>query len=226
MGNYSTKKFWSLALLLVVVIFLILALVLVYLNFKDNSRVEPISVANPDNYQIPMGITVGDEGEETAAVTDDPTVDWLEFKLPAAKTTSTATSTLLSFKYPSVFKVSQKNNRLTLSSATVTSTQLHIDYQKNSLSLANYLKEVDALSATAYEGKPSIKITTSTSDVMIGDTPAVFREQKLLAADLNQYIIYFKAKDTIYSIDLVAPQLDQNLFTFFALFVNNFRIGQ
>ena len=90
----------------------------------------------------------------------------------------------------------------------------------------NYLKELDEINATSYEGRPSIKVVTSTDKVTVAGAPAIFKEQKLLAADLSQYVVYFKVADVIYTISLNAPALDQNLFALFALFVNNFIISQ
>lgn len=224
----NINKSWLLVSLLAAVVFLIGVLVLVYINNPDIfpffKQEEPSSVANPDNYQIPMEV-ISDGG--TAAETTDPTADWLEYSLPTdGSSSSTAGSALFSFKYPNGLEITSDKNHLTLQNSTGTLVQINVNYKDSKKSLETFLKETDTLNATGWEGQPAVEMVTSTDKAMAAGLPAVFREQKLLAADLYQYIIYFKASGTVYSISLNTPQPDQNLFALFALFVNNFKLGK
>lgn len=223
------KKSWLFLALLAAVIFLIGVLALVYINRPDLfpflDQESPVSVTNPDNYQIPMEVI---KNEETPAETTDPTADWLEYSFPDSKATSSVSAlpASFSFKYPAGLAITSDKNHLTLQNTTGTLIQININYKESKKALDVFLKETDILNATGWEGKPSVEITTSTDKVVVAGLPAVFREQKLLAADLNQYIVYFKASGTVYSISLNTPQPDQNLFALFALFVNNFKLGK
>jgi len=153
----------------------------------------------------------------------DPTANWLVFSLP---TTSTKSAAAISFKYPAELQLTQNTENIILSNDNVSTTQLNINWVKSKKSLADYMAAMDKLKATGWEGKPSMSVVTSTNSVVISGYPAVFRQEKLLAADLNQYITYVKASDTVYAISLAAPQLDQNLLAFFVTFLNNFKLGQ
>jgi hypothetical protein len=150
--------------------------------------------------------------------------------MPNATATSSSSTTipaLFFIKYPAGLKITQNSqyNYLTLNTDPPTSTQLVVNWNKTTKNLKDYLKDVDLANSKAWEGQSAIKITTST-DGQFNGWPAVVREQKLLAADLNEYIVYFKTADTVYSLGLIAPQLDQGLVNFFLAFVNNFRLGQ
>lgn len=154
----------------------------------------------------------------------DPTANWLVFNLPSVST-STASSSAMSFKYPSELQLTQNTNNLILSSPSVSNTQVNINWVKSKKTLKEYLAAMDKINLTSWEGQPSVAITTSTEAVVISGFPAVFRQQKLLAADLNQYVTYVKTADTVYAISLAAPELDQNLLSFFVTFLNNFKLG-
>lgn len=161
-----------------------------------------------------------DAAKETPA---DPAADWLSFALPA-QGTSTPASTTLSFKYPKELQLTQNAGNLILSSDQVPNTQVNIYWVKSSKTLKEYLAAMDKINATGWEGKPSIAVTTSTEAVVISGYPAIFRQQKLLAADLNQYVTFVKAEDVVYSFGLAAPELDQNMLAFFVTFLNNLKL--
>jgi hypothetical protein len=166
-----------------------------------------------------------DNATTTPEAPVDPTASWLVFNYPISAT-STAPSVGMTFKYPGELQLTQNSDNIILSNAQVTSTQVNIYWVKSKKSLKDYLTAMDKVNATGWEGQPSTTIATSTDAVMISGYPAVFRQQKLLAADLNQYITYVKASSTIFAISLAAPQLDQNLLAFFVTFLNNFKLGQ
>lgn len=154
----------------------------------------------------------------------DPAANWESFALPD-KSAST-TGNLFSFKYPVELQLTQKTNNIILSSETVSTTQLTVNWVKNAKTLAEYLTALDKANAKGWEGKPAVSVTTSTDAVVISGQPAVFRQQNILAANLQQYVTYVKSGENIYAISLAAPQLDQNLLGFFVTFVNNFKFGQ
>lgn len=164
------------------------------------------------------------EAAAQAQAAADPTVNWQTFSLPD-KTADTPT-TILSFKYPTELQLTQNTNNLLLSSNGASTTQVMINWVKSTKTLKEYLSALDKVNAEGWEGLPSVSITTSTDAVVVSGQPAVFRQQTLLAADLQQYIVYAKSADTVYAISLAAPQLDQNLLGFFVTFVNNFKFGQ
>jgi hypothetical protein len=185
-------------------------------------------VVKPEDYQVPLGITMDNPQEQTPANTD-PTADSQAYKVPllhSTKATNTS-STLFSFKYPVglVVKQNETQNYLVLNSEPPTSTQLVVNWNKTAKNLPDYLREIDAINATAWEGKSAVRVTTSTNG-QLGTTAVIIREQKLLAADLNEYVAYFKASDTVYSVGLIAPELNQSLAGFFIAFLSNFRLGQ
>lgn len=165
--------------------------------------------------------TAAATAEETAA---DPAADWLEFTFPPATTTAATSSIAMSFKYPNTLSLTQNPDNLILSSESVSSTQVNIYWVKSKKSLGDYITALDKANATGWEGKPSVSVVTSTEAVVISGLPAVFRQQKLLAADLNQYIAYIKAADTVYAVSLAAPELNENLLAFFVVFLNNFKL--
>lgn len=164
-----------------------------------------------------------DSADATPTEPVDPTASWLPYS--SAIATSSQSSTV-SFKYPSELQVTRNADNIILSSDNASSTQVNIYWVKTAKPLKDYLAALDKLRAKDWEGKPSVLITTSTDAAVVSGQPAVFRQQKLLAADLNQYIAYVKHNDTVYAFSLAAPQLDQNLLSFFVNFLNNVKLGQ
>jgi len=160
---------------------------------------------------------------QTAPV--DPIADWQTFSLPAVSTSS-PDSAVLSFKYPNELQLTQNPDNLILSNPEVTSTQLNINWVKSGKTLTEYLTALDKLNETGWEGRPSVEVATSTSAAVISGYPVIFRQQKLLAADLDQFIVYVKTSDTLYAISLTAPGLNQDLLNFFVTFLNNFKFSQ
>ena len=169
---------------------------------------------------------VVEETTTTAPTQTDPAADWqtYDFTVKAAATTSaTSSRALFSFRYPSGLTIERNNDVLRIYSTAATDTQMFVYYEKASSSLENYLKELDKISAKAWEGKPSIKIVTSTAGTL-GGQPLVIRQQKLLAADLESYAAYVSSNGKVYTISLAAPALNQQLAQFFIVFLNNFRL--
>ncbi len=193
---------------------------------SDGNNKNLTAVSSTADYQIPMGVNV--PSQDTAS-TQDPTAGWLSFSLPDTSTklsaSSSVSSTLFSFKYPQDLTLKQNKTNITLSSASITSTMLTVNWEVTPKSLTSYLKDLDKVNAKAWEGQPSVSIVTSTDQAAIGNLPAIVREQKLLAADLSQYVVYFKNSSTVYSISVIAPALSQDLLSLLVVFINNFKLG-
>lgn len=203
----------------------------VYINFLSTESQKQKELANLENYQVPMGITVPNE---TPAQQEDPLASWLTYGLVEVTTSSTddnATTTInstntkpFSFRYPPNFKIDESDKSLRLFSDEIPDVQMLINWTATTKDLDQYVGELDIASKTAWEGKPSIEITTSTNDAIIANLPAIVRQQKMLAADLEQFVVYLKNDDRLYTISLSAPQLDSNLGQFFAVFLKNFSL--
>jgi hypothetical protein len=207
----------------------------VYINYFAGSAPIETGVINPANYQMSMGITVPNETTDQA--TQDPTAGWLSYGLPvfATSTTDSSTSTepemiaegkAFNFLYPNGFVIQEGEKGLQLSSDQLKDTQVTINWSDSKKPLAQYVSELDEISKTAWEGKPSIEVVTSTNNAIIAGVPAVVRQQKSLAADLEQFVVYVKNNDRIYTISLLAPKLDSNLGQFFSVFLSKFNFAK
>lgn len=159
----------------------------------------------------------------------DPAASWLPYaySLPmAANSTSTASGTLMfSLKYPPTSIINKTDKRIVFDVKGVTSTSFIVAWEKSTLDLTAYLKNLDKISAKSWEGKPAVQVVTSTEAKMDDKYPVILRQQKMLAADLNQYIAYIKASSTIYSVALIAPVLTDSETAAFSIFLNNFIIN-
>jgi len=136
---------------------------------------------------------------------------------------TTSTKPLFSFKYPQELVLEEGDGVITLNDNSATSTRLMITWKETSKELNRFVSEIDKINQTAWEGKPSVSVSTSTDQAKIGGQPAIFRVQKLLAADLDEYKIYFKAGDMMFSVSLSAPELNQNILNFYLAFLDNFK---
>ncbi|MFA6594083.1 MAG: hypothetical protein WCT16_02385 [Candidatus Buchananbacteria bacterium] len=160
--------------------------------------------------------------EQTAAQTD-PAADWKTYAFLIKPNSTAATSTLFSFRHPDGLTVERNGEVLRLYSSAATDTQMFIYYESTTTTLDNYLKDLDKVSAKAWEGKPSIKVVTSTAGTL-GGQPLIIREQKLLAADLNAYTAYILSDKKVFTVSLTASALNQQLAQFFLVFLNNFKL--
>jgi hypothetical protein len=86
----------------------------------------------------------------------------------------------------------QKNNMITMS-ATKTSYA----------TITEYLTDLDKQSQTAWEGKPTVSIT-STKKTKINEFSVVEREEHMLAADLTRTVTYFKIGSYIIAYSFIA----------------------
>lgn len=193
-------------------------------EYLKNKTEREISAAN-EAAAIAGGQAAGQADLIGQAAPVDPTADWKAFNLSAISTSSPA-STSLSFKYPAELQLTQNSNNLILSNPETTSTQLNINWVKSAKTLTEYLAALDKLNETGWEGQPSVEVATSTAAAVISGYPVIFRQQKLLAADLDQFIVYVKTSDTLYAISLTASGLNQDLLNFFVTFLNNFKFAQ
>lgn len=168
---------------------------------------------------------------------EDPIANWnlyeskimIEVKNPtttdstSTEQNTTSTKPLFSFKYPQELVLEESDGVITLTDNSATSTRLMINWKETPKDLNRFVSEIDKINETAWEGKPSISVSTSTDQAKIGGQPAIFRVQKLLAADLDEYKIYFKANGMMFSVSLSAQELNQNILNFYLAFLDNFK---
>ncbi len=168
---------------------------------------------------------------------EDPIANWnlyeskimIEVKNPtttdatSTEQNTTSTKPLFSFKYPSELVLEESDGVITLTDNSATSTRLMINWKETPKDLNRFVSEIDKINETAWEGKPSVSVSTSTDQAKIGGQPAIFRVQKLLAADLDEYKIYFKANGMMFSVSLSAQELNQNILNFYLAFLDNFK---
>ena len=168
---------------------------------------------------------------------EDPIANWnlyeskimVEDKTPtttdttSAEQNTTSTKPLFSFKYPQELVLEESDGVITLTDNSATSTRLMITWKETPKDLNRFVSEIDKINETAWEGKPSVSVSTSTDQAKIGGQPAIFRVQKLLAADLDEYKIYFKANSMMFSVSLSAQELNQNILNFYLAFLDNFK---
>lgn len=170
-----------------------------------------------DNYQVPLGIF----SQSEQAQQQDPTVSWKMFDFTL--TSSTEKDSLYSFKYPQELQVERNDDSIRLSSISTSSEiQLLVNFEDYDGTLLEWVAEQDKISAKAWEGKPSIEVVTS-SDATFMEMPALVRQQKMLAADMVAYVLYFQKDGRIFSISMMAPQLTQEMINFYLIFINTFK---
>jgi len=198
--------------------------------FKNN----PKETDPKYDYQIPLGISY--ELEKQKEPPQDPTISWKTFQFIIETTTTTSTEAafltetsstnqiLYSFKYPEDLLTVEKNGNLVklISTATSSEFQLLINFEDYAGDLMDWLKKQDKISAKAWEGKPSIEVVTSSEATFI-KLPALIRQEKMLAAGMMSYSLYFKKDGKIFTISMIAPELTQEMINFYLIFVNNFK---
>lgn len=223
-GKTNYKKPSSSSMTTVILFLIILCLVgfLVYdkillpmgFDFLNQNQEETVA---SDNYQVPLGIF----SQAEQAKQQDPTVSWKMFDFTLAS--STEKDSLYSFKYPQELQVERNDDLIRLSSiATSSNFQILVNFEDYQGDLAKWIEEQDEISARAWEGKPSIEVVTS-SDATFMEMPALVRQQKMLAADMVAYVLYFKKDSRIFSVSMMAPQLTQEMVNFYLTFINTFK---
>ncbi len=216
----------STAWLLIFICLLAVAAYFAY-QYYELKRNESTSLAET-GYQAPMNESSTPETVQTPA---DPAANWLVFAYPETSASSTASTTASAtpafrLKYPTNAKINKTDKRVVFDIVGATSTSFIVSWEKSTKDLPTYLKALDKVSAKSWEGKPAVQVVTSTVAVMADKYPVVLRQQKMLAADLNQYIAYVKTSSTIYSVALTSPQLTDGEAAAFTVFLNNFQIMQ
>jgi len=206
---------------IIVVLLLVLVVCLGYFVYLRSVEKGQDDSVNADNYQIPLGIEVPQE-QKQPETQQDPTANWKAFTFPSSATSATSTQ-IYGFKYPEGLKISEKNSSVTLSDGASTSTKVAIYFESTKDDLVVWLKKQDQLSATAFEGQPSIEVVTSTA-IAIDGLPTIVRQQNFLASGLSGYVAYFKSGDKVFSIALTTDKLEQGLANFYSVFLSNFRL--
>lgn len=162
------------------------------------------------------------QSDQTAAQID-PAADWKTYDFLVKSSSTAATSTLFSFRYPDGLTIERNGEVLRIYGSTATDTQMFVYYEPVTVGLDKYLSDLDKVSAKSWEGKPSIEVVTSTSGTL-GGQPLVIREQKLLAADLSAYTAYIFNGNNVFTVSLTTSALNQQLAQFFVIFLNNFKL--
>ncbi|MFA5047927.1 MAG: hypothetical protein WC516_02695 [Patescibacteria group bacterium] len=189
---------------------------------------------NSDDYLIPLGINIPSDQQQQA----NPVDSWLSFSFmdkstttttsTKKTTTTTATSSvatsspLFQFKYPAFFKIKNNGNNLQLISDQATSTQILITVETSTKKLDAYLKDVDKIAATAWEGQPSMTVK-SQGQGQIGKFSAVQRIEQLLAADLQKKATYVSLGNKIVMVSIISPAIDDTISNFYDVFLNTFK---
>lgn len=203
-------------IILCLVGFLIYDKVLLSMNFDFLNQSQVESTIN-DNYQIPLGIF----SETKQVEQQDPTISWKVFDF--ISTSSMEKNFLYSFKYPQEFQIERNNDLISLIPFSTSSDfQLLINFEEYQNDLTKWVEKQDAILATAWEGKPVIEVVTSSDATFMG-LPALIRQQKMLAANMMAYVLYFKKDDRVFSISMTTPQLTQELVNFYLTFINTFK---
>lgn len=201
MREYQPRASWGSAIVGIIIILMVagsLGAVWVWRTSSiDFGQAD--SDSQSDNYQIPLGITVNQP--------TDPLAGWGTYSSAEPQFT---------LRYPADWQVdpavaSTSSSTLTRlinrQSQDVFFEILTSDHQGT---IADYLEELDELTAGSFEGEPSVEVINE-QPVSISSWPAIIRSQKLLAADLNQVVAYIKMDDHIISFSLTAPVVDEVL---------------
>lgn len=242
-----------LAVLLIVALLAVCALCFVFIvkprlaaapaESSDESEESGTIAPKPENYQIPLGIQVP-SAAETQAQDNSPTANWQSYTwiigastTPSAKASSSsstaATSTAkaaptstLELKYPAGWVLTKSNNTIKLTNKLFADAQIIITSDASSKKLTEYLKELDEVSATAYEGKPSIQVKSQNALGTNSDKiSAVQRMQYLTAADMQEKITYISYQGQIISVGLIAPQLTDEAIQLYDLLLSSFKLN-
>jgi len=199
-------------LLILVVILILILLGVLTLIFLVPPRLDDKNVT-PDNvkdYSVPMNTDL----DSSAQQQQDPTADWLTYD---------KASTTYLFKYPTNWILREQGSSLVLSLPTPTSSEITFGVSTSTKSLTDYLAELDKIHATSYEGKPSVQVQSSTP-LTSGEIKGVQRRQTLLAADLEQDIIYLSYSNKLFTIALNSPKITPELESAFGLFLATLKL--
>lgn len=85
------------------------------------------------------------------------------------------------------------------SSSDLSSIRIHVHTDSVGKNLSDFLKEVDRISKTAYEGKPSVKVIRTTVKILNG-VEVIEREEELIAAGVTSIVTYIPTSKYIYSV--------------------------
>lgn len=112
------------------------------------------------------------------------------------------------FEYPSALTIDDRND---INGTISSGSDYQLKYQvvnDSSPTITEYLIKADAVSQTAYEGYPSIKIL-ETKKTVINGLNCIQRKEELLAAGFTQIKTYFKKGQNIVSLAIIpGPGID------------------
>lgn len=238
---FEIKKIWLIIFSLVVVFLLTVIAVLLFINFYPDQETNSTGVNSTTSadYMIPLDVVVPNS---QPAEQVDPTANWAVYEFKTVNNTASSTEVvdpavtssevdlskeknLFSFKYPEVFQVEKSENGVNLISDVAGGLRFEIKLKEMEADLVEIIEEIDQTEAVAFAGKSAVENVFSSDESIINDNPAIFRQQKLLDKNLGRYALYFKDSNTFYSIFLTVPELNEELLSLFAVFVENFKIN-
>lgn len=206
----------------------------------DESEQNSDALAEPSNYQIPLGVQMPSAPEATQD--NSPTADWQSYTwlmTPKASTSnsssssSTATTTgksaptsTLELKYPDGWSLTKSNNTIKLTNKQFADAQIVITSDYNDKKLTDFLKALDEVAATAYEGKPSVQVKSQNAlGTNSEKISAIQRMQYLTAADLQEKITYISYQGQVISVGLIAPKLTDEMSQIYDLMLTSFKLN-
>ncbi|MFA6919133.1 MAG: hypothetical protein WC244_03445 [Patescibacteria group bacterium] len=206
----SESGSWSLWVL-VVILALILVAILVFvfvLPPKSGDNQNKSAISTSTDYSVPM------DADSDASKQQDPTALWLTYD---------KASTTYIFKYPKEWTLRDQGQSLALTLPMATSSEINFYIQSSTKPLAEFLADLDKVSATSYEGKPALQVISSTPFVS-GDVKGVQRRQIILAAGLEQEIVYLSYNNKVFAIALNSPKITSELEAAYGLFLSTFKL--
>ncbi len=197
-------------LILVVILILILLGILAFIYILPPKASDKENIAsNIDNYTVPMNVDLG-----ASQTPQDPTANWLTYD---------HASTTYIFKYPTIWTLREQPQNIVLTIFSASSSEITFSVSTTSKSLTDYLAEMDKVNATSYEGQPSVQVQSSTPFAS-GDIKGVQRKQTLLAAGLEQDVIYLSYNNKLFTVALNSPKITAELESAFGLFLSTLKL--
>jgi hypothetical protein len=136
-------------------------------------------------------------------------------------------SSTYAFKYSPDWKLTEQGQSVRLSLPIVTSSEIVFNVATTTKNLDQYLAELDKVSATAFEGKPSVQVKSSTP-FTVGTSAEIKGAQRIqtnLASGLEQNVTYLYYNNRIFSIFLNSPKINSDLQNAYALFLSTIRFA-
>lgn len=197
---------------------LVVILILILLGVLALIYVLPPKSINTENQGVSQGGQIPLDVNINSSANQDPTASWLTY--------DKSSSTYI-FKYSPDWKLTEQDQVVRLSLPITTSSEIVFNVTTTTKNLDQYLAELDKVSATAFEGKPSVQVKSSTPFTAgtSAEIKGAQRVQTNLAAGLEQNVTYLYYNNRIFSIFLNSPKINSNLQDAYALFLSTVRFA-